>query len=375
MSKPIRTLLIAAANNTSRGGEKHVADLLKRLPAAGIEVSLACPEGGSLSALADSLDIARYPVPIRLGMSPAKLASVRRAIEASQADIVHAHGGRAALFARLADKRAAERVVYTVHGIHADRAGSTARKVIFLSLERLQRSRTAHFIAVCESDVGKGVRLGILDSAKTSVVYNGIELPALPQVSGAFRAELGLDSATPLALCIGRFHEQKDHVTLLHAWRAVLDREPSAVLALVGWGGMEDELHEVAVTLGLGAGMRFVAPRSDIEPVYADSDIFVLSSLWEGLPYVLLEAMAYRLPVVSTNVDGIPEAVVDGKTGVLVEPSDPAVLATAVLELIADPSRREAMGVAGRAHVAEQFSLDKMVDGTLRAYRQVTGRS
>jgi len=373
MSAAIRVLLVAAANNTSRGGEKHVADLLRRLPGVGIDVSLACPEGGDLSDLADTLGIPRYPVPIRLGMSPAKLSAVRHAIAASAPDIVHAHGGRPALFARLADRRAAERVIYTVHGIHADRAGSAARKAIFLSLERLQRSRTARFIAVCESDVAKGTRLGILDPARTSVVYNGIEMPSRTETRGRFRAELGIDPTSPLVVSVGRFHEQKDHVTLLRAWRTVLDREPTAVLVLVGWGGLEEKLHETAAALDLGDGMRFVSPRSNLAPAYVDADVFALSSLWEGLPYVVLEAMAYALPVVSTDVDGIPEAVVDGETGLLVSPGDPSALATAMLRLIAGPAQRAAFGAAGRVRVVERFSLDQMIDGVSSAYREVIG--
>lgn len=242
------------------------------------------------------------------------------------------------------------------------------------SLERAQRRRTAHFITVCESDVNKGARLGILDPSKSTAIRNGIEVPTDVPSRGDFRAELGLDARCPIVLSIGRFHEQKNHVSLVRAFRTVLDSQPDAVLALVGAGRLEGTIREAAVAYGLGQSLRFVAPRTELGPVYTDSDVFVLSSLWEGLPYVVLEAMAYSLPVVSTNVDGIPEAVLDGETGLLVEPDDSAALATAVLKLIAEPTLRGSLGEAGWQRVVQEFSLRQMIEKSAAVYRQVAGR-
>jgi glycosyltransferase involved in cell wall biosynthesis len=370
-----RVLLLAAANSTSGGGERHVADLLERLPAAGVDVSLACPPGGDLTALAQRLGIPVTPVDIASGMSSAKLRSVRDAIAAADPDVVHAHGSRAALFARLADSHAKTRCVYTVHGIHVDKAGSAARRTVFLGLERSLRSRTAHFVTVCESDVEKGARLGVLDPAKATVVYNGIALPAESPARGAFRAELGLAADAPLVLSVGRFHEQKDQATLLRGWSAVLADHPDAVLALVGSGELESRLREVARAQRLGDSVRFVAPRGGLTDAYADADILALSSLWEGLPYVVLEAMSFGVPVVATAVDGVPEAVVDGVTGLLVPPADPSALGSALAGLLGHPERRRAMGEAGRVLVAERFSLEGMIDGLLGVYANVTAGS
>jgi len=367
----VNVLLVAAANSTTGGAERHVADLLRGLPSRGVQPSLLCPAGGDLSELAAGLGVPLYHADIAQGVSVGKFKQVRTAIADADPDIVHGHGSRAAMFARAADPRAAERVVYTVHGIHIDKSGSALRQAAFKTLERTQRPRTAWFVTVCESDVAKGAALGVLDPDRTVTVYNGIQASGPRERSGAFRAELGIARNAPLALSVGRMHEQKDQRTLLAAWSELRDRVPEAVLALLGSGPLEGALREYAAGLRLGESLRFVTPRQDVGAAYADADVFVLSSRWEGLPYVVLEAMDAGVPVVSTDVDGIPEAVEDGVTGLLVPPQDAGALAEAIAAVLADPLRARQMGSAGTLRVAERFGLEGMVDGIVSVYAQV----
>lgn len=374
MTDAPHVLLVAAATSTSGGGERHVADLLRLLPARGFRVSLACPRGGDLPDLARSLGLTVREVAIDRGFSPAAVLALRRAVRELSPDVVHAHGSRAAFFARLADPRAASRCVYTLHGIHIDKAGSPARRAVFLTLERALRSRTARFITVCESDLGKGARLRLLEPGRASVVYNGIALPGPAEARGGLRAELGVAADVPLVLSVGRFHEQKDQRTLLSAWALVVKSQPEVVLAIVGSGPLEAELRERRDALGLSGSVRFLPPRPDLAPAYVDANVFVLTSLWEGLPYVVLEAMSHGLPVAATAVDGIPEAVTDGESGILFPPSHPAAAASAIVELLDDPAHAAAMGAIGRTRVADLFGLDAMADATAAVYRQVTHR-
>jgi len=368
-----RVLLIAAGSATTGGGEKHVADLVRRLPEAGFDVALVCPDGGDLGDLARGLGAPVCNVPIDSGFSAARVRAVRAAIGAAAPDVVHAHGSRAAAFARLADAHAARRVVYTVHGIHIDMAGSTARRMVFTGIERLLRPRTARFVTVCEADAAKGARLGLLTAARTTTIHNGVELPPRAAPAGRFRAELGVGGDVPLVLSVGRFHEQKDQETLLRAWRIVAGSHPDALLAIVGSGGLAGRLRELAAADGTSRSIRLVGPRAALAEAYVDADVFALSSRWEGLPYVILEAMAYGLPVASTNVDGIPEAVVDGVSGVLVPPRDPVALGRALEGLLSDPALRRRLGEAGRERVAGQFSLDRMIARITEVYRELAG--
>lgn len=372
MSAP-RVMLVAGANATTGGGERHVADLLRGMPQCGFDPMLVCPEGGDLTALARELGIPVRHARIGGGFSASRVTAVREALREFDPAIVHAHGSRAALFARLADDDAKRRCIYTVHGIHVDKAGSKARRFALLRTERSLRRRTAHFITVAEADRDKGARLGILDPRRTTTVHNGIPVPAPEVARGTFRAELGVGSDTPLVLCVGRFHAQKDHATLLRAWPGVVERRPGATLALVGSGELEGDLRAAVIALRLGDSVRFVCPRADLGPVYADADVFTLASLWEGLPYVVLEAMNFGVPVVSTDVDGLPEVVTPWVDGVLVPTAHPAALADAILGVLADPAARAEMGRAAQTRVAEEFSLDLMLDRTAAVYRELLG--
>ena len=368
-ARDLRVLLVAAATSTTGGGEKHVADLLRLLPSRGVEVGLVAPPGGDLALLAADAGIPFHHAEIAGGLSFAGRSQLASAIGTFQPDVVHAHGSRAAFYARLADPKAARRVVYTLHGIHVDKAGTPLRRWALVRVERLLRRRTARFVTVCDANMRAGERLGILDARRTTTVYNGIDVPGAPQPRGTFRAELGVPDDIPLALSIGRLTWPKDQATLLRAWALVHDRVPGAVLALVGEGELDAELRALAAELGLAESVRFVAPREGLAPAYADADVFCLSSRWEGLPYVVLEAMSFGLPVVSTRVDGIPEAVVDGTSGLLVPPSAPEALASAIAGVLDDPDTRARMGAAGAAIVAERFGLDRMADELVAVYR------
>lgn len=369
-----RVLLVAAGSSITGGGEKHVADLLRGLPKAGFDVALACPGGGDLGDLGRSLGAPVFVVPIDRGFSPARVRTLRAAICATQPDVVHAHGSRAAAFARLVDGHASRRVVYTVHGIHVDRAGSRARRTAFMSIERILRPRTARFVTVCHSDTAKGASLGLLAAARTTTIHNGIELPQTAAPRGRFRAELGVGPDVPLVLSVGRLHEQKDQETLLHAWRDIVRAHPGALLAIVGSGGLERRLRSVAAADGTSRSVRLVGPRATLTEAYVDADVFALSSRWEGLPYVILEAMAHGLPVASTGVDGIPEAVVEGVTGLLVPPEDPLALGRVLIGLLSDPVRRSSLGEAGRMRVADEFTLERMIERLARVYWDLMGQ-
>jgi len=361
---------LADANSTTLGAEKHVADLLAHLPHEGFLVALGCPGGGDLGDTARGLGLPTFELPIDGGLTPAALRAVRHAIECTNPRVVHVHGARSATFARLCDPLAARRVVYTVHGVHAGRGASLLRTGL-THFEWTLRHRTAHFVTVCESDAVVGARLGLLAPERTTVIHNGLLLPRAAPKEGRFREELHIEEQTPLVLSVGRFHPQKDHETLLKAWRAVSTCRPDTVLALVGAGGLENSLRATMRALGLSASVRLAQPRADLGEAYVDADIFALSSRYEGLPYVILEAMAYGLPVVSTNVDGIPEAVDDGITGLLAPPRDPTALSGAILRVLSHPNEGRQCGRAGRDKVMRDFSLERMIARIVDVYRKV----
>lgn len=368
----MRVLLVTAAASTTGGGERHVADLVSRLLDHGVEVTLVAPPEGDLAELALAYGIPFHGIDLSAGLRPGRMTALRRAIVSSAPDVVHAHGSRAAFFTRLADPMAEQRVVYTFHGIHIDKAGSSARQTALLKAERRLVEKTARFITVSASDEESGAELGILDPARTDVVHNGIDPISLPE-PGAFRREFGLSAETPLVLHVGRFDTPKNHRTLLDAWLRVADERPDARLVLIGSGPLEGAIRERRRALHLEESVIIAAPRPDITPAYADADMFVLPSLWEGFPYVILEAMSAGLPIVATEVNGIPEAIESGRTGLLVPPSNHYALADALVGLLGDSGRCRELGAAARQVVTSRFTLEAMTTGTLATYSKVTG--
>jgi glycosyltransferase involved in cell wall biosynthesis len=203
------------------------------------------------------------------------------------------------------------------------------------------------------------------------VVHEGV--PDRPPGAGGADAlaALGVPAGAPVVGNVAALTDHKDHATLLRAARIVLDRAPQARFVIVGDGELRPRLRELHRQLALGEGCVFAGFRDDVDRLLPAFSVFCLSSHMEGLGTSLLDAMAFARPVVATRAGGIPDAVEDGVTGRLVPPRDPAALAGALLELLADPARRQAMGRAGRRRFEERFTADRMVEATLAVYDEI----
>jgi glycosyltransferase involved in cell wall biosynthesis len=196
---------------------------------------------------------------------------------------------------------------------------------------------------------------------KLRVIQNGIEVEAVVQATPL------PGGRPPRAVHVARLNRIKDQGTLLRAARLVADTVPGFTLDIVGDGPMHDDVHALAADLGLGDVVRFHGFRDDVGAVLAESDLFVLPSLSEGISITLLEAMAAGLPVVTTDVGGNREVVLPGETGLLVRVRDPAALAAAMRTVLTNPALARRFGAAGQARVAATFAIDR----TVRAYEAI----
>jgi glycosyltransferase involved in cell wall biosynthesis len=191
------------------------------------------------------------------------------------------------------------------------------------------------------------------------------------------RAEFGFAEEDPIFLCVARFAPQKAHDVLLEGFaraRAALAGEWRPRLLLVGddpFGDGRQRAEAWAAERELGEDCVFCGIRRDIPRLMAASDVFVMSSLWEGLGLVFLEAMSSGLPVLGSRVSAVPEVVTEGETGLLVAPGDPGELAEGMERLVREPQLRSSLGAAGPAVVRERFSLERMVEETLAIYEEV----
>lgn len=185
------------------------------------------------------------------------------------------------------------------------------------------------------------------------------------------RADVGLDPKQVAVVTAARLAPQKGHMWLLDAVSLLAPRWPQAVFLWVGDGELRDELECKTRKRGLQGRIRFLGTRHDVPTLLKASDLFVLPSLWEGMPNAVLEAMAAGLPVVATAVDGTPEIVQHGVTGWLTPPKNPEALALAIEKALADPARRVEMGEAGRRRIKEEFSLERYVSGFEALYDEL----
>jgi glycosyltransferase involved in cell wall biosynthesis len=208
------------------------------------------------------------------------------------------------------------------------------------------------------------VTLGV-PAAKLAVVRNGILIPqAIEPRDSGLRAQLIRGRPDFVVLTPARFHEQKGHVYLLEA----AARVPDTTFVLAGDGELRPAMEQRARDLGVMDRCVFLGHRSDVPALLAAADVFVLPSLFEGLPISILEAMAAERPVIATAVGGTDEAVVNGATGLLVPPRDPAALAAAISRLRAEPALARRLAQAGRARVEADFSSEATARGVMQIY-------
>jgi glycosyltransferase involved in cell wall biosynthesis len=215
-------------------------------------------------------------------------------------------------------------------------------------------------------------------AAKAEVVYNGIDLsrfqegPDTPDVA-TVRRRLEVPEDHLMVVTIGQLIDFKGIHVLVDAAGLLRHREKVTYLA-IGEGERRQALEERAGHLEIGDRFRFLGRRDDVADILRACDLFVLPSIWdEALGYVILEAMSTGKPVVATRTGGIPEVVVDGETGLLVERDDAPALAGAIDTLLMDPARRLDFGRQGRRVVDEKFAMDVSIDHTLRIYNQLVG--
>jgi len=199
---------------------------------------------------------------------------------------------------------------------------------------------------------------------QAQVIYNAIDHERLAGMQidiVAKKKGLGLALEGPVIGNVGRFTKQKGHIYFLEMARLLLKRDPRCQFILIGTGELLPEMKARAHDLGLEDRLHFLGPRSDVEELLKIMDVFVSSSLWEGLPTVLLEAMAAGVPVVATDVSGSEELVKDGHTGLLVPSADASSLSDAVWRVLCDPELARRLVVAGRQW-SRQFSIDNSVE-------------
>ena len=336
----------------------------------GHEVWLATPGAGMLSrrAVEAGLDVVPFTFDrLRLPFRAHRLASLVRRVAA---DVVNSHSSADSWTAALARRTGwgGAALVRSRHISAMVRPGP---------LHRLLYGSADYLITTGES-VRQGLAAsGLVPSDRSMSIPTGVDVTLYaprPEYRAAARRSLDLDETAPVVGVVAYLRADKGHTVLLQAMTAVLESQPAAVLVVVGDGPRRADLEAQAARLDVASHVRFAGLREDVPFVLSALDIFCLPSVRnEGVPQSILQASAASLPVVSTRVGGIPEAVASEVTGQLVPPGDPGSLARAILGLLADPERRRSFGEAGRRRVSDAVSVKAMLDRTEAAYAAALG--
>ena len=245
-------------------------------------------------------------------------------------------------------------------------------KKYFHYVEMITSFMVDHYVAVSESVKRYIIDKSRISNEKISVIYNGVNIKSQDNTYGQkVKVPLTIENEDRILMTVGRLHKQKGHCYLIQAVSKVRKEFPKVKLLVTGEGEEENNLKKLVKSLDLTNEVIFAGLRSDIEGILPMAEIFILSSLWEGLPNALLEAMAAGKPVVATKVGGIPEIVVHGETGILIHPRDHDALAIAIIDLLQNRLKAKDMGEAGRIRAGKRFSIYKMIEKTENLYQEL----
>ncbi len=377
--RPVKVLQVAYKSDIT-GGERVLLQLCSALVSAGHNVLCACPAQGPLANELEKMGVTIHIVRMKKTYDWSAVTNLRDLIMTNGIDLVHTHGMLVNILGRLACWRAGN--IPCVSTTHLTRdLGGPPRVGGFLAglknrwyyrlLDNWTSSFCSRVVAVSQAVREDLIKQGY-DKDIIEVIPNGMDPTPFEKISqdevNSFRQELGLSAADILYGVVARLSPQKDVATFLRAFAA----QPQNCHAYIaGTGPLDSELKKLSSSLEISSRCHFLGFRKDVPLLLNACDVFVLSSLWEGLPLTVLEAMACSKAIVATAVDGSKEAIIDGETGLLTPPGNADELATKMKQLAEDKTLRDRMGKEGCERLLAHFHLDRVTELHLRLYEEV----
>ena len=343
------------------GADQQILTLARAMRARNHQVRIvALAPLGQMGLEAQREGIPTESIELRRGIGDIpRIARLVRMIRAWRPDVLHSHLVHANLLARAL--RPFSRVPALISTIHSINDGGRIRMAAY----RLTSGVVDRVTLISRLAADHYLAIGAVPHRLLQIVPNAVDTDRfrhLPQARMAVRRELGLDREF-VWLAVGRFEEAKDYPTMIAAFTRLATDNPGSRLLLVGKGSRQDQVEQLVRAAGLEERVRFLGVRRDVPEIMSAADGYLLSSAWEGMPVVLLEAASVGLPVVATRVGGVAEVVEDGATGFLVPPADPEALANAMsrIQTLA-PEARAAMSARARSLVEQQYGTARVME-------------
>jgi glycosyltransferase involved in cell wall biosynthesis len=291
-------------------------------------------------------------------------ASIRALAARTNADIVHAHGYKADIYSYFALRQSAVPLVSTCHTWY----DNDLTVSLYGRADRFVLRSYAAVVAVSEEVRQRLLKAGVRDE-KIHIIRNGIDLRPFDNAPPSL-GDISSQNRFPTVGLVGRLATEKGVDIFLRAAARVLIELPSAKFVVVGDGPDREQLELLIEEMQIRDNVSLLGRRDDMPSVYASLDIMVSASRQEGLPIAILEGMASSLPIIATAVGAVPTVVLDGRTGVLVPSEDIEALASQIVKLLPDQTRRQHLGDAAKKLVEEEFSAQRMTADYLRVYEQ-----
>jgi glycosyltransferase involved in cell wall biosynthesis len=356
------------------GAQQNTMETCAGLDRSRFTPEIVCgPETGSEGELITEVRRRGIPLHIMPGIvrrpHPPKDMQAYRALSAyfkeRRPQIVHTHSSKTGILGRWAARRARVPViVHTVHGWgHHPRQNVFIRR-LYILLERLSARITDRLIVVSRLNADKGLRDAIGAADQYVTIHSSINLDEFAPGgvdTDELRRSLGLEPGRLVVGTVGRLSPQKNPLDFVRVAAEVRARMPDVQFVFVGDGPLRARTEALIRELGLERSVVLAGLRRDVAQLLQCMDIFIMTSLWEGLPRVIPQAMAVGLPVVANRVDGVAEVIREGANGFGVAPGDISSLAERIIWLAHDEKRRQSMGMAGQTIARAEFSLTKMV--------------
>lgn len=383
-SSPVRILQVITKLELG-GAQQHAIHVSRRLSEMGFDVTLAAGPGGLLDEDAARGpfrhvvidDLVREVSPLRDARA---LAALVRLVRRTKPDVVHSNSSKAGVLGRIAGRLGGARaVVHTVHGWSFSENHPRAARLVYRNVERLLAPWTDHFVSVSARDLETGRALGLVREGRGSVIRSGVDLDAFaPDGPGRpgraeRRAEWGVLDEDVVVVNLSCLKPQKAPLDFVAAAAAALRESPRLFFVLVGDGELRPAVEEAVARAGIGDRFVLAGWRDDVPELLRGADVFALTSLWEGLPRAVVQARLAGLPVVATTVNGIPEAVEDGRTGFLVAPGDVEGTASLLARLGRDVELRRSLRRAAldSPDFRREFDQEEMVRRHAELYRRL----
>lgn len=372
--RPLKVLHIIGGGEFG-GAEKHILNLAGAFDPQAVDLTICCLFSAPFAGVAARAGINALAVPMRSKADFGVIKKLAGLIHSGEYDIVHTHGVRANLLGRLAARLTGKKkVITTVHSLlERDYQGIVSRCANNLA-ERSTRSLTDHFIAVSQGLKDRLVAGGV-PANRVTVIHNGILLEGIKSSGAAgtaIKEKLSIRDAALVGI-VARLHAVKGHRYFIEAAQEVLQQRPQTRFLIVGDGPCRPFLEKFAGDMEINDKITFTGFVEDVYTLMAELDLLVISSLWEGFGLTAIEAMVLGVPVVATEVGGLPEVVRHGETGLLVPPANAAALAKRIIWMLDHPREAREMAAKGGDVVQRKFTAGEMARRTVDLYRKVAG--